>query len=192
MSRASSGGECPDTDGARAPCARAGMWGCVPQQEGSVPTQCPPNSSARPMWGFPFPGVLHGLEPTFLGKTLISAAAELTLNFVVDKGHGKGSCRSLVCRENRSFGYSCVLFQSGSSKKVTIQCVCVCVCAELLQNIHGFAFSHTINDHGGLPTHLFLLLHLHPPSHRMLPLHQSPTGSSEWHSASCSRARSLP
>lgn len=32
-----------------------------------------------------------------------------------------------MCTENRSFGYTRILFQSGSSKKVAIQRVCVCV-----------------------------------------------------------------
>lgn len=35
---------------------------------------------------------------------------------------------SLVCTENRSFGYTCILFQSGSSKKVVVQRACVFVC----------------------------------------------------------------
>lgn len=109
------------------------------QREGSAHSSLS-SQAARPV-APPGPGprgdsprVLHGLQPWHppaVGKTLISAiAGDLTLNFVVDKGHGKGRCRSLACRENRSFGSGCILFQSGSSKKVAMQCVCVYLCMQ--------------------------------------------------------------
>lgn len=66
-----------------------------------------------------------------LEETLICPkTAELSLNFVVDKSHGVGR-GGPWCAEKTSFGYTCILFQSGSSKKVAIQHVCVFVCAKL-------------------------------------------------------------
>lgn len=171
------------------------------QQEGSVHSSVSPQQLSqwhpRPgaLWRFPLPRVLHGLEPwcpPALGKTLISAVAgEFTLNFVVDKGHSKGRCRPLVCREDTNFGYSCVLFQSGSSKKVAIQCVCVCrITVELQTWLCIFSHysravraSHTLVTSAPPPTPILQDAPSAPESHRQLRV-----TAHSWDSASCSRA----
>lgn len=50
----------------------------------------------------------------------------------------------MVCIENRSSGYACILFKTGSSKKVAIQHSYVCRMI-IKAKIHIFVFSHIIN-----------------------------------------------
>lgn len=81
--------------------------------------------------------------PTCSRKTLISAVAgELTLNFVVDKGHGKGRCRPLVCREDKLWLQLC--FISIWKQQEGGNTVCVCVCTYCRTAYVGS--SHTIHE----------------------------------------------
>lgn len=162
------------------------MWGCIPRNQHSrrgLPTaQRPPKQLGQghtqahgeiPLpWGPAWAGAL--------GKTLISAVAgELTLNFVVDKGHGKGRWRPLVCRE------SCILFQSGSSKRWQYrEGVWVCVQNYCRTAYLGLYLLTLLMTSEGFPTHLLFLLHPQLQSYKMLPLHQSPIGApSDSHSS---------
>lgn len=60
---------------------------------------------------------------------------------LVDKSHGQGSA---VSTENRSSGCACILFKTGSSKKVVIQHSYMCRMI-IKAKIHIFIFSHIIN-----------------------------------------------
>lgn len=98
------------------------------------------------------------------------------------------------CAEKTSFGSSCVLFQSGSSKKVAIQCVYVCA---LTVELHTWVLPTLFMSSEGFPHTCYFCSISNPNPTRCslctrVPWAAPSDSPQQWDSASCSRTRSCP